>query len=99
MLTVHEWHVAHHQTPDLEVVDCPECRHNWRVCQRKRRFVDQEAADTVADQLNPRRRSRPLVSYRCRECRLWHLATARKKRDVRRAEKRRRKLLIAEVAS
>jgi hypothetical protein len=91
-MTVHEWHVNHHSRPDLEVVDCPECRDAWRACQRKIRHLTRDEATAAADADLVHNR-RPKVIYTCRACGFFHLTTARGKHQLKKAEKRRRKLL------
>lgn len=79
--------------------DCWDCQRARAICRSKNRFDTREAADANVKELNESRAyERPVVRYRCRWCLGWHMATARGKVGAHRAEKQRRKWLVAQVA-
>lgn len=86
------WH--HKQGHNHPYETCWTCGRERARCRAKVRYKTYQAADEALTTINEARRYfTPLVRYNCRYCPGWHLATARAHRDVKRAERARRKWL------
>ena len=101
-LTLQEYHEKNHRVKSGEIAPmdlCGHCHRGQAKCRAKRVFVTVVEAIDHTKMLNGRRghTTAPLMPYRCRWCLRWHLATPKRKARVRKAERLRRKFLIASV--
>lgn len=87
------WHLKNHDVT-THIGDCWQCQRSHAVCHSKLRFPTREGIDAAVRALNEGTRYvRPMTRYPCRWCLSWHMKTARKRDELRRAEKQRRKWL------
>jgi hypothetical protein len=99
MLGPLDWHYKHHRLRNGSLPKLRECRRCITArakCAGKIQFRCREDADREALKINVERNWWPdacLKAYRCRYCRLWHMATAVRDEDLRRVNKQRRKHL------
>lgn len=92
--------VYHRRNHHGEFDTCWDCQRARAICRSKIPFDTVEAVDASVKELNEQRGyQRPVQRYPCRWCPGWHMKTARKKHDVKRAEKQRRKWLVSRRGS
>lgn len=90
------WHEKKHGGWPFE--QCWQCQHDRAVCRSKLRFPTREAVDAAVVAKNEGEGyTRPVVRYPCRWCGAYHMNTAVRKHERRRAEKQRRKWLSRTV--
>lgn len=92
--------LRHHNKNHPDGVPFDECRICGRdraVCARKLRFASwQEASEWVEEYNVSHGYVDPVTRYACRWCGAWHMKTAKDPRARWRAEKARRKWLVAQ---
>ena len=99
MLGPRAHHEKFHQLEDgsyPRIETCRKCVIAKARCAAKNQYKSREKADKQALNINIERRWWPgdcVKAYRCRYCRLWHLTTATRRREIEQVEKMRRKWL------
>lgn len=92
------YHVTRHD-PTVPITTCWRCGKAQADCRRKIRFTTwQEANQWVTESNHTRSFDPPVTRYRCRWCNGWHMCTATRKHQRRRAERARRKWRIAQLS-
>lgn len=93
LLPPEQWHTKWHGPWPIDA--CWRCGRSRAVCRQKIPLWTVVEADAWVQDLNETRAyTPPVVRYRCRWCRYWHMKKARTRTELARAEKQRRKWLI-----
>jgi hypothetical protein len=91
------WHIKNHDR-SVYSGDCWMCQRARALCRSKLRFPTREGVDAAVKALNEGTcYERPMVRYPCRWCLAWHMKTARRPEELKRAEKARRKWLRGQL--
>lgn len=91
---------VHHRSFQMGILfeACWYCQRQIAHCKSKRTYPDVQSAAAVAQEINIAEGwAKPVRPYRCRQCSLYHLATAKLKGDRKKVERQRRKWLVAQL--